>query len=55
MYASDMSNNWVSEHELCDPHGRRITTNKIAETYAKSVKLDSPVWQTGPSNFARQN
>jgi hypothetical protein len=47
MYASDMSNNWVSEHELCDPHGRRITTNKIAETYAKSAK-------TGQSSLANQ-
>jgi hypothetical protein len=28
----------VREHELCDAHDGRITTNKIGETYAKSVK-----------------
>jgi hypothetical protein len=38
MYASDMCNNLYVRHKLCDAHDRRITINKIEETYAKPVK-----------------
>jgi hypothetical protein len=37
----------VREHELCDAYDRRITINKIEETYAKSIK-------TGQSGLANQ-
>jgi hypothetical protein len=32
----------VCEHELRDAHDRRITTNKIRETYVKSAKTRWP-------------
>jgi hypothetical protein len=47
MYAFDMSNNWVWEHELCDAHDRRITINKIEETYAKSAKTGQSTGTSG--------
>jgi hypothetical protein len=39
MYASEVCNKSVCEHELRDAHNSRITTNKIGEIYAKSVKI----------------
>jgi hypothetical protein len=39
MYASDMCNNFERKQVLRDAQKKRITTNKIGETYAKSVKI----------------
>jgi hypothetical protein len=56
IYASDMCNNFVCEHELRDAHDRRITTNRLEKhmlSLAKPVKLEHPVYKTGTFGFFR--